>query len=297
MLKKTVCWLFVLLCLLNAAAHAEENSAEDTDTGTVSEYNEDSGQNDDKRERPRYSDHRIDARFLAGLSYKSDYFWRGSDFYGEKSGVTAAYVNMSINMLFMQAMYERPGANLVNSDPEHYDAFSLSAIYRADTGLLFSPYFKVAWKYLPDAEKINTSSLVSGTFGINSWFSKVRVDLSYTRDFYTDDMGGDRETFEDYLFRAGIGIYENSFILSSTYLAINIYAEYFNNSFINSKATAVNESRQGVSDITGQLIMGFQVTDAVSVFGEFNYAWMPDSDWSAYARTRDWFGFGFNVRY
>ena len=297
MLKQKMCWLIIFFCLTYSAVRADYSSSENTDTGTVSEYNDDSAGIDENRERVESSDHRIDARFFAGMSYKTENFWRGSDFYGEKSGVTAAYVNVSIDTLFMQVTYERPGAELVRSDPEHYDALNISAIYRADGSMLLSPYCKLAWRYLPEAEEVNTSGLVSGTVGISSFMSRVRVDLSYTRDLYTDDLGGDRETFEDYLIRAGIGMYENSFILSSAYLAINIYTEYFNNSFADSKATPADESRRGVSDIWGQFVMGVNMTDSMMVFGEFNYAYMPDNDWSRYTRSRYWSGFGFTVRY
>ncbi len=252
---------------------------------------------EDRDESPRRNRKwRPEPMFFTGLTYDTNNFRRGSEVYGKESGVAEAYLNVLINSMFIHAGYENPGLNFFDSDPENYKAMNLSGSYTEETGLPFTPFFKFDYKYLPDAEKINTSSFMTGALGVSYNMEMVRLRLSYGRDYYTDDLNNDRETFKDYIYTLNLSIYNYNFILSNIYLAMNLTGEYYNNRFEDSKATPEDESRKGISSITGQLYLNIRFADDITFFTEYNYAYMPDSDWSSNAEKRDWFGFGIQVK-
>jgi hypothetical protein len=239
---------------------------------------------------------RPEPMFFAGLNYDTNNFIRGSDFYGKKSDVTEAYLNVIINSIFIHAGYENPGLNFFDSEPENYKAVNLFGSYTQSTGLPVSPFFKFNYKYLPDADKINKSSYMTGTLGVSCNMETVGLRLSYGRDYYTDDLDNDRETFKDYIFTLNLSIYDYNFILSNIHLVMNITGEYYNNRFEESKATPEDEGRKGISSITGQLYLNIHFADDMSFFTEYNYAYMPDSDWNRYVKKRDWFGVGIRIK-
>jgi len=245
-----------------------------------------------------YGRRRINPHLSAGLLYKTENVWRGADFYGKESGATLAYVNLSVEDLFIQAMYEHPGFIITGSDPENYNAFNLSASYSLRGVLPLSPYLRIDYKYMPWADEVNTSSFMTATAGIFMPLSSyTRLGLNYSRDWYTDSLDGDRQTLSDYLVRFSISSYIDSFILANTHMSLNLYAEYFNNKFNDSKTTSEDESRKGISDVTGQVVLNIEITAEVSAFGEWSLSWLPDSDWNREGKTKNWFGFGVYMKF
>ena len=266
---------------------------------TETEKSPDSNYDDNKeKDEPRRHNwkKRPEPLLFIGVNYNSSNFQRGSDFYGEKSGVTEAYANMLIDSAFFHAGYENPGLNYFNSSPENYKAVNLSGSYSERSDLPFTPYFKLDYKHLPDAEKIDKSSFATGTLGVFYNLHPARIGLSYSRDYYTDDLNGDRETFKDYILRFNLSLYKSSFLISNAYWTLNIVADYYNNQFEDSLATTEDESRRGFSDITAELVLNIQLTDSLSFQTEYNYAYMPDSDWSRYTKSENWYGVGINLR-
>jgi hypothetical protein len=244
----------------------------------------------------RYRKWRPEPVFFTGLTYDTNNFRRGSDFYGKKSGVAEAYINVLINSMYIHAGYENPGLNFFDSNPENYQAVNLSGSYTESTGLAVTPFFKFDYKYLPEAEKIDASGFMTGTLGVSYSMETVRIRLSYGRDYYTDNPDNDRETFKDYIVTLNLSIYDYNFILSNIHLALNLTGEYYNNRFEDSKATPEDESRKGISSIAGQLYLNIHFSGGGSFFTEYNYAYMPDSDWSRKVQKRDWFGMGIQIK-
>ena len=239
---------------------------------------------------------RIEPRLTAGIAYRTDNFRRGSDYYGEESGVSSVYASASVRSFYVQAMYERPGFAFSGSGPDHYDAFGLTAVYSISSGMPFTPFFRYDLKYLPDAALTGTSGFMTGTMGAYTNTS-LRLGISFSMDYYTDSLHGDRETFSDYLVRLSLNAYSTSFVPANTFITLYVYADYYNNIFNDSKATPEDESRKGISDITGQVTLNINITDEISVFGECSLAYMPDADWNREVKYRAWTGFGIYMRY
>jgi hypothetical protein len=252
-------------------------------------------ENDD--EAPvRYRKWRPEPMVFTGFTYDTNNFRRGSDFYGKKSSTAEAYINILINSMYIHAGYENPGLNFFDSNPENYQAVNLSGSYTENTGLAVTPFFKFDYKYLPEAEKIDRSGFMTGTLGVSYSMETIRLRLSYGRDYYTDNPDNDRETFKDYIVTLNLSIYDYNFILSNIHLALNLTGEYYNNRFEDSKATPEDESRKGISSIAGQLYLNIHFSGGGSFFTEYNYAYMPDSDWSRKVQKRDWFGMGIQIK-
>ena len=267
------------------------------DKPVAEEYKDDSTAKIENDEAPRRSRRwRPDPMLFAGFTYDTNNFQRGSDFYGKKSGAAEAYLNVIISSLFLHAGYENPGLNFFDSSPENFQAVNISGSYTESTGLPFTPFFKFDYKHLTEAEKISKSDFMTGTLGVSYNMETVRLRFSYARDYYTDDFDDDRETFKDYIFTLNLSIYDYNFILSNMYLAFNLTGEYYNNRFEDSKATPEDESRKGISSITGQLYLNIRFSGGGSFFTEYNYAYMPDSDWSRNVKKRDWFGMGIQMK-
>lgn len=275
-------------------AHTAVNA---DDTSSSGDKGNDESLNYKKDPGSAEHDRRIAPRLTAGITYKTDNFWRGSDFYGEESGVSSVYASASVRSFYVQAMYERPGFAFSGNGPDHYDAFGLTAVYSIVSGMPFTPFFRYDLKYLPEAARAGTSGFMTGTMGAYSNTSLLRLGISCSMDYYTDSLHGDRETFSDYLVRLSLNAYSTSFVPANTFITLYIYADYYNNIFADSKATPEDESRKGISDITGQVSLNIHITDELSVSGEFSLAYMPDSDWNRVTKYRAWCGFGIYMNY
>lgn len=239
----------------------------------------------------------------AGVEYWGNYFWRGLDFFGN-DGVFFPYVyfspgNSGLSLMYMgQYASETLGDGTGKTDPApgtglnayqgaHFNLAYKLTIANAVTIGASAWYY---WFYKSEDELGYDQSWAEGTVSLSINALPLCPTISYTHDYYVDEnatvngngVRGEGEQGRDYYVKFALS---HSFqLVSGSTLALGASAGYFNYE---------SNRKKGFSDIVASAKLATSA-GPVSLFGQMNFAYVPDDDFNSEGDNeyRWWANFG-----
>jgi len=226
----------------------------------------------------------------AGVDYYTDYFWRGSDFYGENRGVIFPFANYAFGESgFTIGYLGEYSSEVLGDGASQFEKIWYGADFSIEYAHSFGKTATVKAKYIYQwyynsaeqnrKQQLNDGydeSFMTGTVSLTIDALPLSPTLMYSRDYYVDDYDGRKERGKDYyvqaLFKHALALNEGST------LALSGGISYYNMESAEISSDPGTFKKRGISDVTLAADLSVQKGGA-TFHGCMNYAYVPDSDW------------------
>ena len=235
----------------------------------------------------------------AGIEYRSEYFWRGFSFYGGDTnnprGVYFPWIGFGFSDFYFSVSGEVASARVADNQPNNVERGWYGIDYILDFNKkLFSESItlgiRAAYFMYPNSPDINEEvngegkdwrndfAEAAASITVNALPLNPKILVSYY--YRIDDRDGTQENAEDVY--AQFSVSHTFAIAQNASLKLHASIAYFNyassEQWNSPEVGGYGDDYRGISDITIGMKLSVSADSGVTVFGSWNYAYVPDED-------------------